>query len=111
MTDLNVGYFRSPSIAGDRIVFLCEDDLWTVSADGGVARRLTSNLGPVQRTIVSPDGRFIAFTGTEEAHAEVYVMPADGGPAQRRTYLGTMTQVRGWTRDGRVLLQSDTRQP
>src|SRR5581483_6889392 len=70
-----------------------------------------SNLGPVQRTIVSPDGRFIAFTGTEEAHAEVYVMPADGGPAQRRTYLGTMTQVRGWTRDGRVLLQSDTRQP
>ena len=111
MSDLNVGYFRSPSIASGRIVFLCEDDVWTVPADGGVARRLTSNLGPVGRTIVSPDGALIAFTGTEEAHAEVYVMAADGGPAVRRTYLGANTNVRGWTRDGRVILQSDTRQP
>jgi len=62
MTDLNVGYFRSPSIAGDRIVFLCEDDVWTIAAAGGVARRLTSNLGPVGRTIVSPRGGLIAFT-------------------------------------------------
>jgi tricorn protease len=111
MTDLNVGYFRSPSIAGDRIVFLCEDDIWTVPAAGGVARRLTSNLGPVMRTIVSPDGNWIAFTGTEEAHAEVYVMAADGGPAVRRTYFGALTAARGWTPDGRVVVQSDTRQP
>ncbi len=109
MTELNAGYFRSPSIAGDRIVFLSEDDVWTVSADGGVARRLTSNVGPVGRTIVSPDGNLIAFTGTEEAHAEVYVMPADGGPAQRRTYLGANSAVRGWTRDGRVIFQTDAR--
>ena len=109
MTDFNTGYFRSPSIAGDRIVFLCEDDVWTVPASGGVARRLTSNLGPVGRTIVSPDGAYIAFTGTEEAHAEVYVMAADGGPAVRRTYLGANSAVRGWTRDGRVILLTDAR--
>jgi tricorn protease len=104
---LNVGYFRSPSIAGDRVVFLCEDDVWTVPRTGGVARRLTSNLGPVGRTIVSPDGELIAFTGTEEAHAEVYVMPADGGPARRVTYLGANTAVRGWTPNGRVLFVTD----
>ncbi len=109
MTDntLNIGYFRSPSIAGERIVFLCEDDVWTVPRAGGVARRLTSNLGPVGRTIVSPDGTYIAFTGTEEAHAEVYVMPADGGPAHRATYLGAATMVRGWTPDGRVVFMTD----
>ncbi len=108
MSELNVGYFRSPSIAGDRVVFLCEDDVWTVGRAGGVARRLTSNLGPVGRTIVSPDGAFVAFTGTEEAHAEVYVMPADGGPARRRTYLGKQTAVRGWTPGGRVTFMSDS---
>ena len=105
--DFNIGYFRSPSIAGERVVFLCEDDVWAVGYGGGVARRLTSNLGPVGRTVISPDGALIAFTGTEEAHAEVYVMPADGGPAGRRTYLGATTSVRGWAPDGRVLLVTD----
>ncbi|MEX0874434.1 MAG: S41 family peptidase [Actinomycetota bacterium] len=105
---INSGYFRSPSIAGDRIVFISEDDVWTVPRSGGVARRLTSNLGPVGRTIVSGDGELIAFTGTEEAHAEVYVMPADGGQARRRTYLGSLTAVRGWTPDGRILFMSDS---
>lgn len=104
---LNAGYFRSPSIAGDRVVFLSEDDVWTAPRGGGVARRLTSNLGPVGRTIVSPTGELIAFTGTEEAHAEVYVMPADGGPARRITYLGANTQVRGWAPDGRVVFMTD----
>ena len=104
---LNVGYFRSPSIADDRVVFLCEDDVWTVPRTGGIARRLTSNLGPVGRTIVSPDGNLVAFTGTEEAHAEVYVMPADGGPARRVTYLGATTSVRGWTPDLRVIFITD----
>jgi tricorn protease len=104
---LNSGYLRSPSISGDKVVFLTEDDIWVVGRTGGVARRLTSNLGPIGRTIVSPDGAFIAYTGTEEANSEVYVMPADGGPSHRRTYLGGNTQVRGWTPDARVIFMSD----
>ncbi len=108
---LNTGYFRSASIAGDRVVFLTEDDVWSVARTGGVARRLTSNLGPIGRTIVSPDGENIAYTGTEEAHAEVYVMSADGGPAQRRTYLGANTQVRGWTPGGDIIFISDAKEP
>jgi tricorn protease-like protein len=36
-----------------------------------MARRLTSNLGPVSYPAFSPDGRLVAFTGNEEGHAEV----------------------------------------
>ena len=107
----DTGYFRHPSVAGDIVVFVSEDDLWLVPRIGGVARRLTSNLGPVARPALSPDGLWVAFTGTEEHHAEVYLMPAEGGQARRVTYLGGNTQTRGWTPGGDVLFVSDAGQP
>ncbi len=32
------GYLRQPTIAGDAIVFVCDDDLLTVGSTGGIAR-------------------------------------------------------------------------
>jgi tricorn protease len=55
------GYYRYPTLYRDIVVFVSEDDLWTVSADGGVARRLTSNLGEVSRPSLSPDRKLLAF--------------------------------------------------
>ncbi|MEO0095271.1 MAG: PDZ domain-containing protein [candidate division WOR-3 bacterium] len=105
------GYYRFPSINKDRIVFVCEDDLWIVSIKGGIAQRLTSNLGRITHCSISPDGDYIAFTGREEGNNEVYCISIKGGTAKRLTFLGANTVVRGWTRDGnRIIFASDTGQ-
>ena len=104
------GYYRMPTVHGDRVVFVSEDDLWEVSLSGGPARRLTANLGEVSGPRFSPDGRQLAFVGLEEGHPEVYVMPAEGGPARRLTWLGAQCMVAGW-RGREILFATNARQP
>src|SRR5512146_1984833 len=109
---MNSGYYRCPTIYQDTVVFVCEDDLWTVPAQGGIARRLTSNLGEVTYPFLSQDGSQIAFVGREDGQQEIYVMPALGGPARRLTYLaGSTVQTLGWTGDGKILFADNARQP
>lgn len=106
------GYFRYPTIHQDTLVFVSEDDLWTVPASGGIARRLTAGLGTTSFPAFSPDGATLAFTGREEGPSEVYTMPAEGGPVHRVTHLGVSSTVLGWTPDGaKILFGSDSGQP
>lgn len=82
---------RFPAIHGDQIVFGYAGDLFTVSASGGVARRLTSDpAGYEMFPRFSPDGRHIAFTGQYDGNTEVYVMPSEGGIPRRLTYTATL---------------------
>ena len=95
------GYYRYATISGDRIVFVCEDDLWTVPLEGGPAHRLTSTPGTCSTPRLSPDGRRIAFIANDEGHPELYVMPAEGGRPSRLTYLGgTLAAACSWNAAG-----------
>ncbi|HEX2368629.1 MAG TPA: S41 family peptidase [Acidimicrobiia bacterium] len=109
---MTAGYYRHPTISGNTIVFVSEDDLWRVEVDGGPAVRLTANPGTETFPVLSPDGLSVAFTSRDEGHPEAYVMSAEGGPPRRLTFLGVNTQVVGWSLDGgRVLVASDWRRP
>ena len=109
---MSEGYYRFPTVCGDRVAFVCEDDLWVVPARGGTARRLTSNLGAVSRAFFSPDGSRLAFTGTDDGPPEIYTMPQEGGQATRLTYLGAASTVAAWTPDGaQIVFSSNARQP
>ncbi len=84
------GLLRFPAIHGDNIVFSYAGDLYSVSASGGVARRLTSDEGYELFARFSPDGKEIAFTGQYDGNTEVYLMPADGGTPKRLTFTATL---------------------
>ena len=105
------GYLRQPALAGNTIAFVSDDDLWSVAAAGGIARRLTAGLGEPSTPCFSADGKWLAFVGRDEQHPEVYLMPAEGGHARRMTWLGPDVMVRGWTPEGRILFVTTQGQP
>jgi tricorn protease len=105
------GYYRTPTIHADTVVFASEGDLWSVPATGGQATRLTANPGQASWPALSADGRLLAYTGRDEGQTEVYVMPAGGGEARRLTFLGGDLRVAGWHPDGRVVFATNARRP
>src|SRR5690242_18199573 len=99
---------RNPTLSKTQIVFTYGGDLWSVSRDGGDARRLTSAVGSNNDPVFSPDGSKIAFTGTYAGNRDVYVIPAEGGQPKRLTYHPGDDDVVGWTPDSqRVLFRSN----
>ncbi len=104
MAEARQGYYHHPTVQGDHVVFICEDDLWSVPLAGGIARRLTSNLGMVSFPRLSPDGRWLAFCGREEGQPDVYLMPAEGGEMRRLTFLGNVAKIAAWSKDSSAVL-------
>lgn len=81
---------RFPTIHGDQVCFTYAGDLYTVSKEGGVARKLTSDEGFEMFAKYSPDGSQIAFTGQLDGNTEVYVIPSKGGTPKRITFTATL---------------------
>lgn len=93
------GYYRNPTVSKNQIVFVCEDDLWAVSSEGGRAYQVTNLRGEISDPLFSPDGQWIACCGREEGNADVYILPAMGGPLQRLTYLNAAMKIVSWSPD------------
>ena len=86
------GYYRFPTIFNNKIIFVSEDDLWSVNLDNSKAFRLTTNISEVSSPLISPDGKWIAFVGSEDGNNEVYIMPSTGGPSTRLTFDGAFVK-------------------
>lgn len=107
---------RFPAIHGDQVVFSYAGDLYSVDAEGGTARRITSHKGYEMFPRFSPDGSKIAFTGQYDGNTEVFVMPAKGGSPKRLTHTATLERddvadrmgpnniVMTWTPDGENII-------
>lgn len=87
---------RFPDIHGNTLVFVSGEDIWSVSAEGGDAVRLTLHDGSERYPKFSPDGNLIAFTGEYDGNTDVYVMNSKGGDIRRVTYHPGADEVVGW---------------
>lgn len=106
---MTTGYPRFPAIHDDTVVFVAEDDLWSVSAEGGTARRLTAGLSAASHPKISPDGSTIAYLGAEEGPPDVHVVPTEGGQTRRLTFEGGMlSRVAGWEADGASVVYANS---
>jgi dipeptidyl aminopeptidase/acylaminoacyl peptidase len=81
------GSHESPfaELAPDR-----NSDLYIISADGGQARQLTTNPAPDSNPRWSPDGKWLAYTASNDAKSwtsksEIMVIAAEGGAPRNLT--------------------------
>jgi tricorn protease len=112
---------RFPDINKDLVTFVYAGDIWTVSSTGGNARRLTSHEGLELFPKISPDGKWIAFSGEYSGSRQVYIMPSDGGVPVQLTYYNDVGELppRGgfdnipmdWTPDSQQVLIRANRTP
>ncbi|MHC1707124.1 MAG: PDZ domain-containing protein [Bacteroidales bacterium] len=76
---------RFPAIYNNQVVFTYAGDLYTVDKSGGMARKLTNDIGYEMFAKFSPDGNTIAFTAQYDGNTEVYSIPSQGGVPKRLT--------------------------
>ncbi|HOI29208.1 MAG TPA: S41 family peptidase [Melioribacteraceae bacterium] len=100
-----------PSLSpdGQNIVFSYEGDIWTVPSVGGTAYRLTGMDGLETGPVYSPDGKWIAFSGTQEGNQNIYVMPSEGGKIVQLTYHSASDAVESWSWDSKYIYFTSNR--
>ncbi|MEP6779688.1 MAG: PDZ domain-containing protein, partial [Gemmatimonadaceae bacterium] len=93
---------------GKEIAFVAGGDIWTVPAEGGIARLLVSHQATESRPVYSPDGTQLAFVSTRTGNGDIYVLNLSTGVLQRRTFDDGRDQLDAWSRDGQWLYFSSS---
>ncbi|MBN8672630.1 MAG: PD40 domain-containing protein [Chitinophagales bacterium] len=88
---------------GQNVIFSFEGDLWTASVKDKQATRLTAMQGYETNPRVSPDGKWIAFTGRQYGNADVFVVPVNGGEVKQITWHSGNDEVTSWSWDSKFI--------
>ena len=88
---------------GQTVIFSFEGDLWKAPVNSGQASRLTAMQGYETSPRVSPDGKWIAFSGRQYGNADVFVMPVNGGDVKQITYHSVNDEVTSWSWDSKSI--------
>lgn len=88
---------------GSMLAFAYHDDIWVVSAKGGVARRVTDNESESNYPLFSPDGKWLAFANRRDGTYKIYVTAVDGGPVVQLTHFSANEIPSDWSPDGKSI--------
>lgn len=91
---------------GSQIAFSYQGDIWTVSADGGPARRLTIHESYDSHPQWSLDDEHLLFQSNRYGNQDLFVFSSDGGPTKRLTYHSTSDGEARWGKDGQIIFTS-----
>ncbi len=94
---------------GQTVIFSFEGDLWKAAIKDGQATRLTAMQGYETHPRVSPDGKWIAFSGRQYGNADVYVIPVTGGEVKQITWHSSGDEVSGWSWDSQFIYFTSSR--
>ncbi|MEI9811127.1 MAG: DPP IV N-terminal domain-containing protein [Bacteroidota bacterium] len=94
---------------GQTVIFSFEGDLWKADVKNGQASRLTGMQGYESSAKVSPDGKWIAFTGRQYGNTDVFVMPVSGGDVKQITYHSGNDDVSNWSWDSKYIYFNSNR--
>lgn len=103
-------YLRQPTVAGDLIAFVAEDDIWIADLAGGVAERRSQSAGELSDPLLAPDGSWLAYIGRDTGEPEAWYLPTSGGPAERLTSIGVESLL-GFDAEGRLIFSSAAGEP
>ncbi|QEK38495.1 S41 family peptidase [Candidatus Cytomitobacter primus] len=88
-------YYRYPVGHKDKIYMVSHETLWSWSESNGLNRwALLKN--PARDLALSPNGQYLAFTGSEDSKADVYIIDVNSHKPIRKTFYGSSTYVIGW---------------
>ena len=98
-------FLSNPTLTpdGSTVVFAYEGDLWKSDIATGDATRLTAMPGYETNPRVSPDGKWIAFTGRQYGNSDVFIMPFNGGDIRQLTFHSANDDVNSWSWDSKSL--------
>ncbi len=99
----NAYFLSNPTLTpdGQTVIFSFEGDLWKANVNDGQAVRVTAMQGYETSARVSPDGKWIAFTGRQTGNPEVYIMSVSGGDVKQITYHSANDDVTSWSWDSK----------
>jgi len=89
----------APSPDGKTLLFAYEGDIWKMDVTGGTAYRITAMEGSESLPRYSPDGKWIAFTGTQDGNENIYVVPSSGGEIKQLTFHSSFDYTDSWSWD------------
>ena len=106
----NLRFASRPSLSpdGNTLYFSYLGDIYTVPASGGQAMSLVSMQGKSDHPLVSPDGKWLAFSSDINGNLDVFAVPTAGGPAVQLTFHEASDFPVSWSPDARtVYLESN----